>query len=213
MANECRHRMTIKGDPARVEPLFTEIRGLPGTANELMDLNSIIPAPDTITKLMALEHIGVVRQAVRSEATFAEYRQRQDKLKAEAWLETGCENWSDWAQSMWGSMSNVFHVEYAEDEPNTILFSTLWTPAIPALIELSAISPMVTLKIAFADESGYIIGEGTVKAGRRRIRKHPIGTPEGRQIFESFWGRWFGPDESADQGEQGVIDLTHKRAD
>src|ERR1043165_2440508 len=211
MANECRHRLTIKGDPAEVEHLFAEIRGLPGAPNELMDLNSIIPAPKSIRRLLKLGLLDIVREAVEDEAAFAAYERKQQAARSAAWLETGCETWGEWAQAAWGSMSNVFNVEYAEDEPSTILFSTVWVPVIPALIELSAIVPTVTLKLAFADAGGYIVGKGTIRAGKKRVSKCPIGTREGRQIFESFWGQWFGPEPDSDKVDE-VIDQTHKTA-
>lgn len=211
MANECRHRLTIKGDPAEVEHLFAEIRGLSGTGNELFDLNAVVPIPEEIKRMLELNSLDVIRKAAKDEITFAAYQKRQDAARSQAWLATGCETWGEWAQANWGAPSNVFNVEYAEDESSTILFSTLWAPAISALIELSAIFPVVTLEISFADEGGYVVGRGTIRAGKRHITKHPIGTPEGRQIFKSFWGQWFGP-EADDEKVDEVIDQTHKAA-
>jgi hypothetical protein len=204
--------MTLKGDPAEVQRVFEEIKGLPGTGNDLMDLNSIVPMPEVITRILELSHIDVIRRAVKNQRKFAEYQKRKDAERSAAWLETGFEGWSDWAQTEWGSKFNVYFVEYDANEANTMYFSSAWSPIIPALLALSAAFPTVTIEIAFADEGAYYIGKGKLKAGKKYLKTYAIKSREGREIFERFWGEWYGPEEDEDKDDQDFIDLTHKAA-
>jgi len=212
MANYCRHRLVIKGTPEEVERVVEEIRGRPGTPQELMDLNHIAPAPKSITRLQYFESLDALERAAESETAFEDYRRRKAAARSAAWVETGCENWGEWAQATWGSAGNVFDVEFSADEYGVIYFSSLWSPVIPALCELSRAFPTITLGLSFAEEGGYYIGKGTIKNGKKRVKGYTIRMPEGRRLFEQFWGEWFGPEGDDDKDDDGILDLSHKTA-
>lgn len=212
MSNHCRHRLAIKGKPEDVQRVLEQIRGLPGTPNEIMDLNRIIPAPASIDQLQEFRGLDIIGWAVRHRAKLTDFQRAWERARNKAWVETGCESVREWAQATWGSGSNVFEVKYGEDEPGVLYFSSLWMPVIPALVELSAAFPEVTLEITFAEEGGYYLGSGKIKGGKKRIKGYPIRTPEGRQIFEQFWGEWLGPEGEDEKDDDRVIDLNHKAA-
>ena len=209
MPKDCKHRVRVLGERDEVACVLAAVRGTPGTPNECFDLNSIVPVPESIKRLLWLSRFEVVRRATRDERAFAEHRRLEEAARAAAWLETGVEHWGEWARAEWGANSNVYAVERAEDE-DTLYFSTEWSPVIPALVALSAAFPRVTIEIAFADVEGYVLGEGVLKAGKRNIRQRAAGTRAGRRLYEQFWGEWPG---GRTGNESGVIDLTHKRAD
>jgi Ferredoxin-like domain in Api92-like protein len=210
MTNECRHRMKVEGDPAEVEHLFAEIRGLPGTDNELMDLQAIVPIPVEIDRILKLNSLDVIREASRNEQTFAEYQKRLEAARSAAWLAIGCESWDEWAQAEWGSRSNVYFVEPDANEADTLCFSSAWSPVIPALLALSRAFPAVTIKISYAEEGGFFLGQGELKGGEKNIRKYSIKTREGRDLYAEFWGEW--PGRETDDDVVDLIDQTHRTA-
>lgn len=84
----------------------------------------------------------------------------------------GAMNWYEWAMQNWGTKWNACDtvVGFANLKGKAvpaIQFDTAWSPAIPAMRELSRLNPTIPMALIFADEQiGVGVGYVMMKGGR-----------------------------------------------
>lgn len=91
------HRMFIKGEPDQVRAVLNYIKGCPSD-NELFDLNSIIPMPESIRITAEMEGLGYIIE-MYGESEVNAYRERCAAAERRCLAETGYPGWHEWSLS------------------------------------------------------------------------------------------------------------------
>lgn len=99
----------------------------------------------------------------------------------------GAMNWYEWSVKNWGTKWNACNTVVNGSE---MTFDTAWSPAIPAVFEMSRLHPEIAIALLFADEeTGYGVGFVLMKGGRiDQQGSFPDGSVDAYKLSFKVWG-------------------------
>lgn len=186
MPNHVTQQLSICGAHA-----LTVIKHIAGTDSPF-DFNKVIPMPEELEIEESSDgHMGlaalsgrcddylsyqwVKERGIQTPAEVAAYVERERPLAidlAQKYLSNqrkfGHATWYGWCNANWGTKWNAYSVDEPEllSDRATIRFNTAWSPAIPVIVRLSELFPLVELTLNYFDEGWNFAGEAFFNAGR-----------------------------------------------
>ena len=141
----------------------------------------------------------VKEQGIRTAEQFTAYveRERPQAMElARKYLSNdqkfGHMTWRDWCYANWGTKWNAYSVSDWEFLPHraSLRFNTAWSPAIPVIVKLSVIFPLLGFELRYFDEGWSFAGEAFFKAGEHVDDCfEPAETdPRTRLIYRAVYG-------------------------
>ena len=185
MPNHVTQQLSIVG--AEALTLIEHIAG----AESAFDFNKVIPMPEELNieessdgnmGLAAitgrcdayLSYQWAKEEAIRTPAEFAAYVERERPLAIELaqkyfsnQQKFGHATWYGWCNDNWGTKWNAYSVSTPEllSDRATIRFNTAWSPAIPVIVKLSDLFPLLELTLRYFDDGWNFAGEAFFEAG------------------------------------------------
>lgn len=186
MPNHTQQRMIVTGDPDAVHEAMEYIKGAPGTDNELIDLERIVPLPLPIQKtceLVTLEILCIERTAEE----WTEFKRQIAAAHAECFAATGFPSWYEWCTEHWGTKWNVYSIRKGAT-PNELFFQSAWDPIVPAAIALSDRFPLINIYLEYVDEGKRFIGCSYLSDRKLKYQFYDWHAPEAVAIRARLWG-------------------------
>lgn len=199
MSNHVTQRMIFTGDPTAVRDALKFIKGVSGTANEHLDLNSIIPMPRVVMRTAELATPEVAAQ-VQTKVDYHVLIERLAAAQYQALRETGFLTWHDWCLEHWGTIHNVEDVKPVADKQGELRFKSVGTPIVPALMALSNLFPIVKIELEYIDEGEKFIGRSFIANGEIEYRFYGWDDPEAQELRARLWAN---QDDKGKAGKTG----------
>lgn len=210
MPNHTSQRLTITGKASQIE----ELKKLVITENSNFDHNTFFPMPEELKNTSSPTNIQTQEEI---DAVWAEYNEKKhngtlNKLELEIgkpWnlgvtKETAdyliekyeFNNWYDWTNHNWGTKWGIYDASSWDDEDgNTILFYSAWSPANKIICKLSEIFPDLSFVLEAADEGGGFVCRYIICDGTETLEDFEWSSEEGIEIRKNV-GSYYEEDEA-----------------
>jgi len=187
MPNNTTQRMIVNGESNLVCEVMQFIKGEPGSPNELLDLNKIVPMPEAVLKTIEFFSWENFKKK-RTPEEKLEFEEQFEAARHACFQATGFNDWQEWRVENWGTRWNAYEVSQGSLH-NELYFLSAWEPIIPPLIILSRIFPNVTIELEYIDEGERFIGRSFFNAGELECHYYDWEDPEAKDIRVRLWGQ------------------------
>lgn len=213
MPNHTFQRLTITGNASQLE----ELKRLVITENSNFDHNTFFPMPEELKNTSSPVNIQTQEEI---DASWAEYNQKKAAGTLSRWQlnegkpwklgitqeasdalvqKYGFNNWYDWTLKNWGTKWGVYDVSSWDNEDgNTILFMSAWSPANLIIQKLSEKFPDLSFVLEAADEGGGFVCRYIICDGIETLEDFEWSSEEGIEIRKNV-GSYYEEDEEGSE--------------
>jgi hypothetical protein len=159
MPNWCENKLTVRGEPDRLDAFLDAI----GTEKQPLDFDRILPTPEELL-------------------SDNEVRRGGDSVQVPGWYEWRCEHWG----TKWGAVDCKLNArcQFGECE---FVFHTAWRPPVPLVDYLASANRELTFELSFAEPMmGYAGAIGYEHGGRQVELRYRIGLEESANCERSI---------------------------